>query len=281
MRRRAGLARWQKVSAWFAVAALLVLAGAVSPGEFELRKFVGACLMPAGLVWLGLLAFARVLAQRAGRALTGAALALWLLYTLAGNAWLGSFALERLQRTYSTIDPFGQGRFDAVLVLGGGVEVGDDGSPTLTSAGDRVVLAVRLYRAGQTPLLLTTGPYTLLPGGKVASDAAATAAIWRELGVPEGSIVLLEGPRTTTDEVQALKTAVAERGWRRVGLLTSAWHLPRAMRLCRRYGVEAVPLPAEAVRTPPPRLRWLVPQQDGFQSVQTACWEILGALAGR
>ena len=281
VRRRAALSRWQQVSAWIAVAATFVLAGAISPGEFELRKFVGACLMPAGLVWLGLLAFARVLAQRAGRALAGAALALWLLYTLAGNAWLGSFALERLQRAYATVDPLGQGKFDAVLVLGGGVEVGDDGSPSLTAAGDRVVVAVRLYRAGKTPLLATTGPYTLLPGGAAASDAAATAAIWRQLGVPEESIVLLEGPRTTTDEVLALKTAVAERGWRRVGLLTSAWHLPRAMSLCRRYGVDAVPLPAEAVRTPPLRLRWLVPQQDGFQSVQTACWETLGTLAGR
>ena len=281
VRRRAVLARWQVIPGWIAVAAMLVLAVALSPGEFELRKFVGACLMPAGLVWLGLLAFARVLARRAGRPLAGAALALWLLYTLAGNAWLGSFALERLERRYATVDPLGQGRFDAVLVLGGGVEVGDDGSPTLTAAGDRVVLAVRLFRAGRTPLLLATGPYLLLPGGVATSNAAATAAIWMQLGVPEGSIVLLEGPRTTTDEVLALKTAVAERGWRRVGLLTSAWHLPRAMRLCRRYGVEAVPLPADAVGTPPPRLRFLVPQQDGFQSVQTACWEVLGALVGR
>jgi uncharacterized SAM-binding protein YcdF (DUF218 family) len=237
--------------------------------------------MPAGLVWLGLLALARILAQRAARPLAVAALALWLLYTLAGNVWFGSVVQTWLQRGYGTLDPFGQGRFDAVLVLGGGVEVGDDGSPTLTAAGDRVVLAVRLYRAGRTPLLLTTGPYLLLPGGVAASSAAATALIWRQLGVPEQGIVLLEGPRTTTDEVLALKTAVAERGWRRVGLLTSAWHLPRAMRLCRRYGVEAVPLPADAVGTPPPRLRFLVPQQDGFQSVQTACWETLGALAGR
>jgi len=281
LRRRAVLAWWQVVPGWIAVAVTLVLAVALSPGEFELRKFVGACLMPAGLVWLGLLAFARILARRASRPLAGAALALWLLFTLAGNAWLGSFALERLQRAYATINPLVQGRFDAVLVLGGGVEVGDDGSPTLTASGDRVVVAVRLYRAGRTPLLVTTGPHILLPGGTAASNAAATAAIWMQLGVPEGSIVLLEGPRTTTDEVLALKTAVAERGWQRVGLLTSAWHLPRAMRLCRRYGVEALPLPAEAVRTPPLRLRFLVPQQDGFQSVQTACWEVLGALVGR
>jgi uncharacterized SAM-binding protein YcdF (DUF218 family) len=281
VRRRAVWAQWQTVSGWLAVAALLVLAAALSPGDYELRKFVGACLMPAGLVWLGLLAFSRVLAQRVGRPFAGAALALWLLYTVAGNAWFGSAVLARLQRGYSALDPFDQGQFDAVLVLGGGVDARDDGKPMLTAAGDRVVLAVRLFRAGKTPKLVTSGPYLSLPGGGATSTAAATAALWRQLGVPEESIVLLEGPRTTTDEVLALKTAARERGWRRVGMLSSAWHLRRAMGLCRRYGVEVTPLPSDAVRLPQVRLRWLVPQDIGFFQVQAACWELLGALAGR
>src|SRR4030042_3941990 len=152
LRRRAVLARWQVVPGWIAVAVTLVLAVALAPGEFELRKFVGAGLMPAGLVWLGLLAFARILARRAGRPLAGVALALWLLFTLAGNAWLGNFALERLQRGCANVEPLGTGQFDAVLVLGGGVEVSDDGSPPLTAAGDRVGLAGRLFWAGRPPL---------------------------------------------------------------------------------------------------------------------------------
>jgi uncharacterized SAM-binding protein YcdF (DUF218 family) len=281
LRPSAAPARWRKILSWLAVAGLLLLAAALSPGDYELRKFVGACLMPAGLVWLGLLAFARVLAERVGRHFAGAALALWLLYTLAGNAWFGSAALMWLQRGYVGLDPFGQGQFDAVLVLGGGVDVAGDGRPMLTAAGDRVVLAVRLFRAGKTPLLVTSGPYVPLPGGGATSTAAATAAIWRQLGVPDENIALLEGPRTTSDEVLALKKAVPERGWRRVGVLTSAWHLRRAMRLCRRSGIEVTPLAADAVRLPQVRLRWLVPQDIGFFQVQAACWELLGALAGR
>ena len=281
LRRRAASAGWRKILGWLTVAVLLLLAAAVSPGDYELRKFVGACLMPAGLVWLGLILFSRVLAQRIARPFAGAAFALWLLYTLAGNAWFGGAVLAWLQRGYVALDPFGQGQFDAVLVLGGGVDVRDDGRPMLTAAGDRAVLAVRLFRAGKTPLLVTSGPYLPLPGGGATSTAAATAAIWRQLGVPEESIVLLEGPRTTTDEVLALKTAAAERGWRRVGLLSSAWHLRRAMGLCRRFGVAVTPLPSDAVRLPQVRLRWLVPQDIGFFQVQAACWELLGALAGR
>lgn len=272
---------WQTVVAWFGVAGLLALATLLSPGEFELRKFVGLCLMPAGLVWLGMLTFVRVLASRGLPRLAGAAGALWLLYTLAGNAWLGSAGLAWLQREFASVDPVAQGPFDAVVVLGGGVDVSDAGRPTLIAAGDRAVQAVRLYRTGTTELLVAAGPFVLLGNGTVTSGAAATGAIWRQLGVPEKSIVLLEGPRTTTDEVLALKTAVTEWGWRRVGVLTSAWHLRRAMSLCRRYAVEAVPLPADLVRMPRAQLRWVVPQEIGFQRVQTTCWEILGAFVGR
>jgi len=279
--RRAAAPRARLAVGWLAVTLMLVLAGALSPGSFELRKFVGLCLMPAGLVWLGLLAFARVLAGYGLVRPTAAALALWVLYTLAGNAWFGSFAAGWLQRPYLTVDPFAQGRFDAVVVLGGGVEVTQSGAPILTAAGDRVVLAARLFRTGHAALLVTTGPYQPLPGGRITSDAAATATIWRQLGVPAEAIVPLEGPRSTTDEAVAIREAVARNGWRRVGLLTSAWHLRRAMRLCARHDVVVTPLPADRFEPPGSELRWVVPQPLGFWRVQVVFWETLGALAGR
>ncbi len=267
--------------AWAGAAALLVLAAALSPGRYELRKFAALCLMPAGLAWLALLAFACRLHRRRLRGFAAAAAALWLLVTVAGNAWVGSALIAWLQRPYARIDPLAQGSFDAVAVLGGGVEVHGDGRPDLTAAGERVVLAVLLWRAGRATHLVTSGPYEPIAGPRVTSNAAATAVLWEELGVPAANIVLLEGPRTTTDEVAALARLVADRGWRRVGLVTSAWHLRRAMRLCARRGLEVTPLPAEALSSPGPQLRWLVPQEVGFWRVQHACWELLGSLAGR
>jgi uncharacterized SAM-binding protein YcdF (DUF218 family) len=263
------------------VASLLVLAAVFSPGTFELRKFAGLCLMPAGLVWLAVLLLARVLAARRLGGFAAAAAGVWILLTLAGNAWLGGFVAGWLQRGYTSIDPFAQGTFDAVVVLGGGVDVSDEGVPMLTAAGDRVVLAARLYRAGHVARLVTTGQLVVLRDGRTTSDAAATATIWRQLGVPAEHIVLLEGPRSTTDEILAVKPAVAQYGWHRVGVLTSAWHLRRAMRLCARYGVAATPLPADVFEPPRAQLRWLVPQQLGFWRVQVVCWELLGALVGR
>jgi uncharacterized SAM-binding protein YcdF (DUF218 family) len=269
------------VLGWLGVAALLALAAAVSPGSYELRKFVSHCLMPAGLVWLGLLALAWALWQRRQPRFAAAALALWVAYTLAGNVWLGNAMIGWLQRGYGPAERPGREPFDAVLVLGGGIDVNDDGQPRFAEGGDRVVYAVRVYRAARTRLLLTSGPPVRLSDGRLTSYPAATAAIWEQHGVPAESIVQLVGPKTTTDEVQALKKLIGERGWHRVGLITSAWHMPRAMRLCRRYGVDAAPLPADAHRNEDVKLRYLVPQWLGFSEVQLACWEVLGMVAGR
>jgi uncharacterized SAM-binding protein YcdF (DUF218 family) len=281
IRRRASWPSWGAAAGWLGVAILLVLAVVFSPGNFELRKFAGLCLMPAGLVWLGLLALVRGLAARHLGRFAAVAVGVWIVLTLAGNAWLGGFVAGWLQRGYTSIDPFRQGTFDAVVVLGGGVDVSDEGLPMLTAAADRVVLAARLYRAGNVARLVTTGQIVVLSDGRTTSDAAATATIWRQLGVPAEHIVLLEGPRSTTAEVLALRQAVGRYGWHRVGVLTSAWHLRRAMRLCARYGVAASPLPADFFEPPRAQLRWIVPQQLGFWRVQVVCWEILGALVGR
>ena len=266
---------------WVGVAALLALAAAFSPGTYELRKFVSCCLMPTGLVWLGMFALALALRRARQPRFAAAAFTLWLAYTLAGNVWLGDAMIGWLQRPYETAGVAATEPFDAVLVLGGGMDVSDDGRPRFAEGGDRVMHAARLYHDGQARLLLASGPPVHLADGRISSYPAATATIWEQLGIPAGSILQVVGPKTTTDEVLALKRLIGERGWHRVGIITSAWHMPRAMRLCRRYGVYATPLPADVRKGEEFKLRYLVPQWLGFQVVQLASWEILGMAAGR
>ncbi len=278
---RAALSRPLRGVAWCALAVAAATAAVAAPGLYDLRKFAAYCAMPAGVVWLGLLALAWTMWERRRRGPALAATALAMLFTVAGNAWIGGAVLESLQRPFERIDPLAEGPFDAVHVLGGGVDVRPDGAGVLADGGDRVLEAVRLIRADRTGVLVTSGPLDRLPGGRVTSYAAATAGIWRSLGVPPERIVVLEGPRTTGEEVSALKRLVAARGWRRVGLLTSGWHLRRALRLCRRVGVEVTALPSDRIVPKPWLARWLVPQGAGFSTVQSGCWEYLGAALGR
>ena len=68
----------------------------------------------------------------------------------------------------------------------------------------------------------------------------------------------------------------------RIGILTSAWHLPRAMRLAKANGFEAVAIPAN-YRTekfsPDPGL--LIPSASNLQKSRLVFKEILAGFVGR
>jgi len=169
-----------------------------------------------------------------------------------------------------------------VLVLGGGVGLGPGDRVIVTEAGDRAVLAARLWRAGATRILVATGPVKLRPDRPPARYGDVERRLWVELGVSREAVVALNGPRTTSEEVRAFARLVRERGWRRIAVLSSAWHLRRARRLCARAGLEAAMLPADFLGIADVRdVRAVVPQEEGLARTQHAAWEILGMLAGR
>ena len=254
----------------------------VTAGLTELRKAASLCLMPLGLVWMGLGVLAVTAWAGRRHRLAAAAAVLWFGLSLAANVPVGVGLMRLLEAPYAGIDPFAQGRFDAVIVLGGGVREDSSGRIVVEGAGDRAVLAARLYNAGVTPLLVATGPVRRDRDGRRASYPDAVRRLWAGLGVPAAAVLAVEGPRSTSEEIAVTAPLVRQRGWRRVGLVTSAWHLRRALGLCRRAGMDVVPLPADFLGdTRIHGFRALIPEEDGVVRVQLACWELLGAFAGR
>lgn len=249
-------------------------------GGFVGQKAIARLAMPAGALWL--LGYAGVLALLSAghaRAAVGAG-GLWLLYSLAGNLWLGGVLLRHLEAPFTAAPT---GHFDAALVLGGGTALRPDGAPQLGPAGDRLRVAARLFRAGQVDRLVTCG--TSVAGIQQAEErdlAEETAALWAEWGVPEAAIVRVPGPRNTREEIAALRALVAEHGWQRVAVITSAWHLPRALALARAAGLDVVPVGADfRGEAPVAGVFGLIPSANGLYRVQTAAWELLGRATGR
>jgi uncharacterized SAM-binding protein YcdF (DUF218 family) len=271
---------------WIALGATLLGLGTVALlalADLVCAKVLRLLMLPAGLVWL-LLAVCAVQAwRRSSRAFAAALCALFLLDSLAGNVYLGSALLTLLERGLPHLDPRSVEPFDAVCILGGGTLEDADGIGELGSGGDRIAVAVALVRAGKTPLVVASG--TRISSLNDGNDdlAEETATLLSGLGVPPGQIIrLASGPVNTAQEIAAYKALIAERGWRRVGLISSAWHLPRALRLCARIGLVMVPIPADhRNRLPAPSCYWLLPQEEGFANVQLACWEMLGCWLGR
>ncbi len=73
-----------------------------------------------------------------------------------------------------------------------------------------------------------------------------------------------------------------EHALTRVGLISSAWHLRRALRLAARHDFDPVPLPADFRG----RVEWfgaysLIPSGGGAYDIHQACSEFLGAVTGR
>jgi len=91
----------------------------------------------------------------------------------------------------------------------------------------------------------------LIVSGNAGKDKISHAQILAEaaasLGVSPERIIRLDTPRDTEDEARELH---ARLGGAPFALVTSAWHLPRAMALCRGAGGNPVPCPADFLLKP-------------------------------
>ncbi|HEX6984832.1 MAG TPA: YdcF family protein, partial [Planctomycetaceae bacterium] len=190
-----------------------------------------------------LLATVAGLAVRRRWGLAGWVGLIWLALSAAGNGQVARLLTEPLERPYFGVDPLGQGEFDAVVLLGGGAGLDRNDRAKVGDAGDRVVVAARLYHAGRTPLLVCTGG-DLRGAPNLPTVAETSAAVLVDLGVPREDILLGPGLNTKT-ETAAIRRLKDEHGWERVGVVTSAWHMPRVERLARGAGLTFVPLPAD------------------------------------
>lgn len=249
---------------------------------FSLQKTLALLLMPAGFLWLLLLLACRLCFRRNQKPLGVFLLAIALLYACAGNVHLGTFLMARLESSVPPMDPAAAAPFDAVFVLGGGSEEDPSGRPELGRSGDRIQLAARLWHLGRARLLVASGMGRDSLRG-IRNGGEETRVLWRELGVPDRAILVVEEPCwITRDEIAAYRSLQQRHGWQRLALVSSAAHLPRAMALARRAGLEVVPLGADWRGRPLVfQLQNLVPQADGFMDVQRACWEYLGRRVGR
>ena len=129
---------------------------------------------------------------------------------------------------------------DAAIVLSGDVDY------------LRVKHASDLYRTEAVKALLLTGQGV---GGDSAEEMRRIAL---ENGVPAGSIVLEPASTTTRENLMFAAPLVEARGWRRIALVTSRSHMPRALAAARKAmpDVDWVPAPVPDAG-PPGRARRL------------------------
>ncbi|MDA1180489.1 MAG: YdcF family protein [Planctomycetota bacterium] len=246
------------------------------------EKLLTQAVMPCSIVFAALLiasAFIRI-----NRFAGWTMVAVCCTYNLFGNVWIGSWLLSTLEAPYKNLRPLDGPRYDVLVVLGGGTNTGAHGVAQLgTSSGDRVMLAARLYHRGLAGKIVCTG--TLLSGPSAlrnVSPGEEARSILMDVSIPTSALQSGEG-RNTFEEIQYLKQELPKFGENpRIGLLTSAWHLDRAMRLALDADLHVEPVPSDfgSVRYPY-HLIYGLPNPDGFRMVQCALKEYLAKIVGR
>jgi uncharacterized SAM-binding protein YcdF (DUF218 family) len=111
----------------------------------------------------------------------------------------------------------------------------------LLLGGDRKRRAwevLRLYHQRPDLTIITSG-YSLHGG---LSDARKTANLLIESGIPEKSILLQEQSKTTYEEVQDIQELIGKAPFI---LVTSAYHMPRSMKLFQKAGLKPISAPTD------------------------------------
>jgi uncharacterized SAM-binding protein YcdF (DUF218 family) len=134
-----------------------------------------------------------------------------------------------------------------IVILGGGHSESAEFSrinQLSTAALSRLAEGIRIFRhLPQETRFVVSGHNG---EGKIShAQVLAEAAI--SLGVPAARIIRFDAARDTHDEALAIRALAGDAP---VAVVTSAWHMPRAMKLCEGAGVRAFPCPADFMLKP-------------------------------
>ena len=209
---------------------------------YYINKIVGFLVSPiGGAIAGGVLAF--LCAKRGHRRaakwigwITVAWLWLWMTPIMT---WVVGVPLEReflVDGRVPVVETFPDA--DAIVLLGGsmGIETNMSSYAEMATSADRVWQAVRLYKAEKADKIIATGDY--------AKDT--TLPLLKDFGVGEEAVSFVDA-RTTEEEAKGLE----KLGYKKILLVTSAWHMKRARLMFKKYapGIEVVCAPADFENT--------------------------------
>ena len=134
----------------------------------------------------------------------------------------------------------------AIVVLSGML----DGTPTSDGtvsqwgeAADRFFAGLDLFRNGKAPVMIFTQGRLPWSGRPLEGGMLARRAI--SLGVPDSQIMLTGEVANTEDEAIAVRDLMDLADIREVTLVTSSFHMPRAVMIFEQAGVSVVPYPTD------------------------------------
>lgn len=241
-----------------------------------LLKFGASWILPPGIFIILFAALSIYLIKFSGK-LACAVGILTLTFYLLCTGLVAERFMGHLERAYMPPERLEETGADVIILLGGGAirDVQDvDGVGTLcASPSSRLLTAVRLQKILDIPILLS--------GGQVYSDSGAEALIseriLKSLGVPDEKILLETKSVNTTQNAIFSAEILRQKKFTRPMLVTSAFHMRRAVLNFSRQNFEVIPYPTDYTVSHNPKFRYtkLRPQAEALLLNVTVLQEIL------
>ncbi len=231
----------------------------------SLKKLIALILLPPNLFILLFLLIAFLSKRRiVGLLALSGALALYLISVEPVKDML----YRPLEGAYPVP---GEVRADALVVLGGGSY---NTGLLKEDSMKRLLTGFILHKRLGLPIILSGGASI---GG--LPEAEIMKQLLEELGVDEKDIITEVKSRDTLENAKHVKEICDRKGFRRIALITSAYHMPRAMEIFKRAGMEVVPYPTDFKQDKSYNLYSFIPRASVLNDSYKALKEYLGFMA--
>jgi uncharacterized SAM-binding protein YcdF (DUF218 family) len=196
---------------------------------FFLRKFIEALLLPIG--FSGLLVIAGVVLRRRWIAVAGVII----LYSFS-TQFAGRRMMRPLERIYRPETVTAAPNADGIVVLSGGIVRG------VNVAGVQWGESANRYYAGIDLAMAGKAKVLIISAGLISGQGAILRQTAIQGGIQPERVILTPPVSTTEDEARAVSEIP---GIHSILLVTSAFHMPRAVLLFRARGLSVSPFPTD------------------------------------
>ncbi len=232
---------------------------------FFLKKLISYFILPPG-IFVVLLLVIGVLSKR-NKAVRFLALSGALVLYLISTEPVKDLLYIPLERIYPVPDRV---EGNAIVVLGGGVY----GTGHLKgSSFKRLITGYKLHKDTGLPLILAGGSAT----GTVP-EAVVMLRVLKELGADEKKIFIDDRSRDTRENALYTKEVCQRIGCSKVTLVTSAFHMKRAVEIFKKVGLKVQPYPTDFRTDLKYTVYSIFPRSDVLKDSSTAIREYIGSL---
>jgi uncharacterized SAM-binding protein YcdF (DUF218 family) len=248
---------------------------------FVASKILGFFAIPSNLVIsLGILGVC-LLPTRFARAGRGLAAASVIILAILGLSPIGNLLIIPLEQRFPAWNG-AAGAPDGIIVLGGAI------APDVSRARNEIALNESAERTTVVAELARRYPEAriLFSGGSGALiydegiEAEFAVRLFETFGIPRSRVMLEDRSRNTVENAMFSKQMIAPKPRERWLLVTSAYHLPRAVGAFRKVGFAVEPYPVDwRTRGNEDAWRPFATLGDGLRRTDTAVREWVGLAA--